>query len=125
MNKMNLPNSKAIALTVYSITLILIFLFPPTETVYSYNRVPDFQGWDFIFNLGGYLPTGYKKDENGILVPDDKEFEIVKSIFSLRKSGLKIRQISDVIKNKFGRKIHFTQCHRILNREYNQKLLNF
>ena len=50
---MNLPNSKAIALTVYSITLILIFLFPPTETVYSYNRVPDFQGWDFIFNLGG------------------------------------------------------------------------
>ena len=74
-------------------------------------------------HLGGYLPTGYKKDENGILVPDDKEFEIVKSIFSLRKSGLKIRQISDVIKNKFGRKIHFTQCYRILNREYNQKLL--
>ena len=74
-------------------------------------------------HLGGYLPTGYRKDENGILIPDDKEFEIVKSIFSLRKSGLKIRQISDVIKNKFGRKIHFTQCHRILNREYNQKLL--
>ncbi len=41
------------------------------------------------------------------------------------KHHLKIRQISDVIKNKFGRKIHFTQCHRILNREYNQKLLNF
>ena len=39
------------------------------------------------------------------------------------KHHLKIRQISDVIKNKFGRKIHFTQCHRILNREYNQKLL--
>jgi len=76
-------------------------------------------------HLGGYLPTGYRKDDNGVLVPDDKEFEIVKSIFSLRKSGLKIRQISDVIKNKFGRKIHFTQCHRILSREYNQKLLNF
>ena len=76
-------------------------------------------------HLGGYLPTGYRKDDNGVLVPDDKEFEIVKSIFSLRKSGLNIRQISDVIKNKFGRKIHFTQCHRILNREYNQKLLGF
>ena len=63
------------------------------------------------------------KDENGTLIPEPKEFEIVKSIFSLRKSGLKIRQISDVIKTKFGRRIHFTQCHRILNREYNQKLL--
>ena len=68
---------------------------------------------------------GIYKDENGTLIPEPKEFEIVKSIFSLRKSGLKIRQISDVIKNKFGRKIHFTQCHRILNREYNQKLLGF
>jgi site-specific DNA recombinase len=76
-------------------------------------------------HLGGYVEIGYKKDENGKLVPDDKEFEIVKSIFSLRKSGLKIRQISDLIKNKFGRTIHFTQCHRILNREHNQKLLNF
>ena len=76
-------------------------------------------------HLGGYLPIGFYKDENGTLIPEPKEFEIVKSIFSLRKSGLKIRQISDVIKNKFGRKIQFTQCHRILNREYNQKLLNF
>lgn len=51
--------------------------------------------------------------------------EYLNNIFLLRKSGLKIRQILDVIKNKFGRKIHSTQCHRILNREYNQKLLNY
>ena len=50
---MNLQEPKTIALIVYSVTLILIFLFPPTEIVYSYNRIPDFQGWDFIFNLEG------------------------------------------------------------------------
>ena len=73
-------------------------------------------------NFGIY--TNWKKSLTAIKEGEEpKKFEIVKSIFSLRKSGLKIRQISDVIKNKFGRKIHFTQCHRILNREYNQKLL--
>jgi hypothetical protein len=42
---------------------------------------------------------------------------------SLRKSGLGYRQISDEIKKKFGRKIHFPQVHKILSREHNQKLL--
>ena len=53
MNNSNHQNFKTIGLIIYAFILILIFLFPPTETVYSHNRTSDFQGWDFIFNLGG------------------------------------------------------------------------
>jgi len=72
---------------------------------------------------GGYLEFGYSKDEKGKLVPNEKEFEILQSMFSLRKSGLGYRQISDEIKKKFGRTIYFPQVHKILSREHNQKIL--
>ena len=72
-------------------------------------------------HLGGYLESGYKKDENGKLIPDEKEFVILQSMFNLRKSGLGYRRISDEIKKKFGRRIHFPQVHKIMNREHNQK----
>jgi site-specific DNA recombinase len=70
---------------------------------------------------GGFIESGYKKDENGKLIPDEKEFEILQSMFHLRKSGLGYRRISDEIKKKFGRRIHFPQVHKIMNREHNQK----
>jgi DNA invertase Pin-like site-specific DNA recombinase len=72
---------------------------------------------------GGYLEFGYSKGEKGKLMPNEKEFEMLHSMFSLRKSGLGYRKISDEIKKKFGRKIHFPQVHKILSREHNQKLL--
>ena len=50
---MSLQDSKTKGLIIYAIILILIFLFPPTETVNIINRISYFQGWDFIFNLGG------------------------------------------------------------------------
>jgi len=72
---------------------------------------------------GGYLEFAYSKDENGKLVPNEKEFVILQSMFHLRKSGLGYRKISDEIKKKFGRRIHFPQVHKILNRPHNKQLL--
>ena len=72
---------------------------------------------------GGYLEFGFQKDENGKLVPNEKEFVILQSMFHLRKSGLGYRKISDEIKNKFGKRIYYPQVHKILNRPHNLKLL--
>ena len=69
--------------------------------------------------LGGYSEFGYKV-ENKKLVPDDKEFIVLQSMISLRKSGLGYRKISDEIKNKFGKRIYFPQVHKILNRPHNR-----
>ena len=71
--------------------------------------------------LGGYSEFGYKV-ENKKLVPDDKEFIVLQSMISLRKSGLGYRKISDEIKNKFGKRIYFPQVHKILNRPHNRQL---
>jgi site-specific DNA recombinase len=73
--------------------------------------------------LGGYSEFGYKV-ENKKLVPDDKEFLVLQSMVSLRKSGLGYRKISDEIKNKYGKRIYFPQVHKILNREHNSNLLD-
>ena len=70
---------------------------------------------------GGYVEFGYSKDKNGKLIPDEKEFEILQSMFNLRKSGLGYRKISNEVKKKFGRTIYFPQVHKILNREHDQK----
>ena len=72
---------------------------------------------------GGYEEFSYQKDEKGKLVPNEKEFVILQSMFHLRKSGLGYRKISDEIKKKFGRRIHFPQVHKILNRPHNKQLL--
>ena len=70
--------------------------------------------------LGGYSEFGYKVDKNNQLIPDDKEFEMLQSMISLRRSGLGYRQISEEIKNKYGKRIYFPQVHKILNRPYNR-----
>ena len=72
--------------------------------------------------LGGYSEFGYKV-ENKKLVPDDKEFLVLQSMVSLRKSGLGYRKISDEIKNKFGKRIYYPQVHKILNRPHNHQIL--
>ena len=72
---------------------------------------------------GGYLEFGYSKDEKGKLIPNEKEFVILQSMFNLRKSGLGYRRISDEIKKKFGRTIYFPQVHKILNRSHNKQAL--
>ena len=72
--------------------------------------------------LGGYSEFGYKV-ENKKLVPDDKEFIVLQSMISLRKSGLGFRKISDEIKNKFGKRIYYPQVHKILNRPHNRQFI--
>ena len=72
--------------------------------------------------LGGYSEFGYKV-ENKKLVPDDKEFIVLQSMISLRKSGLGYRKISDEIKNKFGKRIYYPQVHKILNRSHNKQFI--
>ena len=72
--------------------------------------------------LGGYSEYGYKV-ENKKLVPDDKEFLVLQSMVSLRKSGLGYRKISDEIKNKFGKRIYYPQVHKILNRPHNRQFI--
>ena len=72
--------------------------------------------------LGGYSEFGYKV-ENKKLVPDDKEFIVLQSMVSLRKSGLGYRKISDEIKNKFGKRIYYPQVHKILNRSHNKQFI--
>ncbi len=72
--------------------------------------------------LGGYSEFGYKV-ENKKLVPDDKEFLVLQSMVSLRKSGLGYRKISDEIKNKFGKRIYYPQVHKILNRPHNKQFI--
>mgnify|MGYP001345388218 FL=1 len=72
--------------------------------------------------LGGYSEFGYKV-ENKKLVPDDKEFIVLQSMISLRKSGLGYRKISDEIKNKFGKRIYYPQVHKILNRPHNRQFI--
>ena len=72
--------------------------------------------------LGGYSEFGYKV-ENKKLVPDDKEFIVLQSMVSLRKSGLGYRKISDEIKNKFGKRIYYPQVHKILNRPHNKQFI--
>ena len=72
---------------------------------------------------GGYLEFGYSKDENGKLIPNEKEFVILQSMFNLRKSGLGYRKIADEVKKKFGRTIYFPQVHKILNRPHNQQCI--
>ena len=72
--------------------------------------------------LGGYSEFGYKVVDKK-LVPDDKEFLVLQSMVSLRKSGLGYRKISDEIKNKFGKRIYYPQVHKILNRPHNRQFI--
>jgi len=73
--------------------------------------------------LGGFVEFGFKVDENKKLVPDDKEFSVLQSMVNLRRSGLGYRKISDEIKNKFGKRIYYSQIHKILNRPHNLQLI--
>ena len=72
--------------------------------------------------LGGALEFGYSKDDNGKLIPNEKEFVILQSMMNLRTQGLGYRKIAEEILKKFGRKIHYTQVHKIINRDHNQHL---
>lgn len=49
---------------------------------------------------GVYLPYGYTKDENGMLVVDKAEAEVIKEIFELYKEGNGAKVISGILNEK-------------------------
>jgi site-specific DNA recombinase len=73
---------------------------------------------------GGYMEFGWRKNEEGKLEPNEKELEIFKSIINLRRNKLTVRKISEVIRNNFGRKLHYSYVAKLLQREHNFKILN-
>ena len=58
MNNTNSLNTKTVSLIIYAIILILIFLFPPIDEVFTFSSPARivFYGWDFISYVG---PSGY------------------------------------------------------------------
>jgi len=73
---------------------------------------------------GGYMEFGWKKNEQGKLEPNEKELEIFKSIINLRRNKLTVRKIAEVVRNKWGRKLHYSFVAKLLQREHNFKILN-
>ena len=98
-----------------------------SDSVYEVVSILNNKFIDYVFHIKRLkfslkeLDIKYKV-ENKKLVPDDKEFLVLQSMISLRKSGLGYRKISDEIKNKFGKRIYFPQVHKILNRPHNRHI---
>jgi hypothetical protein len=50
-------------------------------------------------------------------VSDEKEQSILNRIFELKDSKTGFRDISKLIENEYGRKLHFSHINKIYNRE--------
>ena len=64
-------------------------------------------------HLGGYLPFGFSKKSDGTLDVNSKEAEIYQSIINLKKNKVPLRKISEVIKNKYARKLHYSYISKL------------
>ena len=73
---------------------------------------------------GGYMEFGWKKNDEGKLVPDEKELEIFKGIINLRRNKLTVRKIAEVVRSKWGKKLHYSFVAKLLHREHNFEALN-
>jgi hypothetical protein len=62
------------------------------------------------------LPFGFSKKADGTLDVNSKEAEIYQSIINLKKNKVPLRKISEVIKNKYARKLHYSYISKLLNR---------
>lgn len=74
---------------------------------------------------GGKAPFGYKV-QNGELVVNEEEAEIVRVIFDLRNNGHTLRDIADTVtkagfKNRSGKSVSFSNVQNILNNENTYK----
>jgi len=74
--------------------------------------------------LGGYNEFCYYKNTDGTYSVNPKEAEIFRSIINLKNNGITLRKISEVIKNKYARKLHYSYISKILKREHNYNLLD-
>ena len=73
--------------------------------------------------LGGYSEFGFTKNDDGTYDVNPKEQEIFNAIINLKENKVALRKISEVIKNKFGRKLHYSYISKLLNRDHNHELL--
>jgi DNA invertase Pin-like site-specific DNA recombinase len=74
--------------------------------------------------LGGYAEFGYTKNSDGSYSINEKEKEIFSSIINLRNNKLSFVKISEIIRNKFGKKLHPSYVCKLLKRDHNFKLLS-
>ena len=66
--------------------------------------------------LGGYQEFGKQKNTNGVYEDNHKEQEIIESIVNLHKNKITYRKIADIIKNKFGRNLHYSFVYKLCKR---------
>ena len=74
--------------------------------------------------LGGFAEFGYTRNSDGSYSVNEKEKEIFSSIINLRNNKLSLPKISEIIRNKFGRKLHPSYVCKLLKRDHNFKLLS-
>lgn len=74
--------------------------------------------------LGGFAEFGYTRNSDGSYSVNQKEKEMFESIINLRNNKLSLPKISEVIRNKFGRKLHPSYVCKLLKRDHNFKLLS-
>ena len=71
---------------------------------------------------GGKMVFGYDKDENGFLVPIEKEQEVIRQMLLMRKEGKSYRTISSHITKSTRKKFPLSWTHKIIKRETQQEL---
>jgi site-specific DNA recombinase len=74
--------------------------------------------------LGGFAEFGYTRNSDGSYSVNEKEKVIFSSIINLRNNKLSLPKISEIIRNKFGRKLHPSYVCKLLKRDHNFKLLS-
>lgn len=65
--------------------------------------------------LGGIVPFGYRVGEDGGLVPDPQEQEIIASARALRAEGATLRAIQHTLGTPYGRKLSLDALQRVLS----------
>ena len=67
--------------------------------------------------LGGIQKFGFTKNDDGSYSVNPKEQEIFNAIINLKENKVALRKISEVIKNKFGRKLHYSYISKLIKRD--------
>ena len=63
------------------------------------------------------MPFGFQVDENGFLVPLEKELQVIKRMRLMRSEGKTLQNISDELTRSTRKKFPISWIHKILKRE--------
>lgn len=67
--------------------------------------------------LGGYQQLGFQKNSKNEYEVNVKEQEMIDAMVNLQQGGFTYRKIADEIKNKFGRKFHYSFVYKVCKRQ--------